>query len=249
MQDVRPPTTDMKLLLKETILLFINNFQSLLKIAFPLLLVTSIADFYAAQSNGNTIMTYGWWIVSLSAFCLLSSSLIIFLSQSIHNQNSSTKYCVIGGIIYVPYIFLIYIVIYGPFVVFAKLLWPIYKQENSLFFIIAVIFMAYVAIKTSFATYFIVLEEEKPIPAIKKSFHYTKGFVSNIMFATFCLASPISIMQITYEIFIKDIVFMKHLLTISGDVTFSFMFVLIHIVIFKIFYLRFTQYNQQINTA
>jgi len=241
----------MKVLLKESIMFFIDNIGDLLKVAFPFIALMAILDFYSSPTNEyGAVFRYILWFASIIVFCSLSSSLIIFLSQAIHNQTISPKDCIWSGLIYVPYILIVYLLIVGPYAAFIGLV-KYFGQPTLLtpFLIIFSVVMAYLGLKTSFTSYFIVLEEYKPIPAIQKSFFYTDGFVLKIIFASFCLGAPIGIARVIYSIWVKEFVVFKTFLIIGGDIFFSFMLLVIHIAVFKIFCLSFAKQNQITNIA
>lgn len=236
-----------KVILKETILLFINNFRSLIEIALPLSLAIAIVDYYSYEIERNTFLSYIYMLISTLIYFLLSSSLIIYLSQVIYDQEISPKTCIINGIIYVPYIFLVYLIIIAPPILFIKLLELVNQPELiNIIFLPAVIFFLYFVIKSAFSSYFIVLEENKPITAIKNSFRYTKGFITTLIFTSLCFAGPISITQNLYEQITEHLP-NKILLGSIGGICFNLLFITVHICMFKVFHTSFTYYNQQKN--
>lgn len=241
----------MKALLKESIMFFFENIGNLIKVALPFIAMIVILDFYSSPTNGySAVVRYILWFASIVVFCSLSASLNIFLSQGIYNQTISTKDCIFGGIIYVPYILIVYLIIVGPYAAFVGIVKYFDHPTilTSILIILSVV-VAYLGLKTSFTSYLIVLEEYKPIYAIQKSFFYTDGFILKIIFASFCLGAPIGIVKVIYSFLLKDFVLFKAVFIIGGDILFSFMLLVIQIAVFKIFCLSIAKQNQITNMA
>ncbi len=233
----------LKDLLIDTALSFSANFSQLLQLSLPLLLIISFADYFSVQSDQQTnLFAYLWWIISLITFCLLSSALIMFLSQVEYGQTISAKDSIISSIVYVPSIFFIYLLTFCFLIAMVKFMNLAGQSPLSALFFPTVIALVYAILKSSFAIYFIVLEDLTPLKAIIKSFRYTKGYISSIIVASFCFAIPIAIAQIFYKLLIKSLAVFNPLLSIGGEVFFSFLFILLHICIFKIFCISFSHY-------
>ena len=185
----------MKELIKNTVGFFVENINSILTISFPYLILRALINNYQYGHGGFS----GYFF---SALDLIVSSIfipifIIFLSKIYLKKEWKPKEITRQGILYSPYILIVNLIIFLPFALLSTIL----NYLNSFFslfsaLLITIIFVV-VSIKISFSNFLIVLENNKPLEAIRNSFVYTSDYIGKIIISALIFGIPILIFGIT----------------------------------------------------
>ncbi len=159
---------------------FRNNYRYIIELSAPFIILGFLSYFFSQepeQSNSTKI------IIGLFAyivgFSIYQCSLVLFLSQDYQNNIIPVKGNLLNSLVYTPHLLVIFIIIYSPFIIVASILF----NSKFLPFIAMPMVIAgiYISLKSSFAPFHLILEGEKPLRAIIRSFSQTNGRLGKII--------------------------------------------------------------------
>lgn len=173
---------------------FRNNYRYILELSAPFVLLGFLSYFFAQPAEQpNSIKIIIGLFAYVVGFSIYQCALVLFLSQDYQNNIAPVKENWLNSLIYTPSLLVTFVIIYSPFIVVALILF----SSKFLPFITMPMMIAgvYVSLKASFAPFHLILEGEKPLRAIIRSFSQTNGRLGKIIIILICFYAATSIVD------------------------------------------------------
>ncbi len=173
---------------------FRENYRYIIELSAPFIILGFLTYFFSQpteQPNSiKIIIGLFAYVVGLSIY---QCSLVLFLSQDYQNNIATVKGNLLNSLVYTPPLLVAFLIIYSPFIVVASILF----SSKFLPFITMPMLIAgvYISLKSSFAPFHLILEGEKPLRAIIRSFSQTKGRLGKIIVILICFYAVTSIVD------------------------------------------------------
>jgi len=239
----------MKILLKETISLYLNNLRLLILISLPFIIASSIVDQISTQPIVGKGIFLSLFLMLLNAFIFsaLTSTIIVCLSEVKYHKPISIKESFYGGIIHTPFLMFTYILLMAPLFIFWNLSAMVGRMMNidvSIIFPLSYAYY-YIILKASFAPYLIILDGKKPFSAIKMSFTYTNGFLLKLIIITSFFVIPITITKLSLSLLLTHYEQMKNIVDFGSDIIFGAISIVVHVAIFTVFCVSYSRIKER----
>ena len=167
--------------------------------------------------------------------------IIVFISLAIYNKSDSCKNIFIQGVLHAPYILIYLLVTVVPLLIISK----VFQYFHVLAILPISIVLIYIDIKMSFTNYLIVLENNKPIEAIKNSFKYTDKYIGKIILVFITIGIPLGVIDSILS-YINNNIFKSNFLTIfTIDVINNILFTIFYVSFFHVYYLSWIERNPE----
>ncbi len=233
----------MKNIIQDTLKLFATNISSIIQLALPFALLIALVE-RAYFLFENKLFTYTLLGLETIIYSVFLPAFILLLAQSWQNSRWTTKEYVLNGITYAPYLLIVYLIIYVPFYLTIKITSEL--NISGFIYAVATALFIYVSIKSSFTSYLIVLEEDKPIDSIKNSFKFTTGKAFKIIAALLIFGGPLAILKTILSVAVNQTPNSNFIFEICISVFFTIAYSIIHAGLFTIYCLDYFQRKKSI---
>lgn len=164
---------------------FRNNFRYIVELSAPFIILGGLSYFFSqpTEQPNSTKIIIGFigYLVGLSIY---QCSLVLFLSQDYQNSIAPVKENWRNSLVYAPLLLVTFIIISSPFIIVALMLFS--SNFLPLLMMPMAIIGIYVSLKSSFAPFHLILEGERPLMAIRRSFSQTNGRLGKIVVILIC---------------------------------------------------------------
>jgi hypothetical protein len=236
----------MKTLIHETFFLFTNNFKAIALLSLPFLFSSAlITQVQSIPTDKTSFILIGiiLSIINMAIFAAHVSVIIVFLSEAKYQNYLTYKESMLSGLLHTPMILASYFIVLAPILIF----WIVSTNIGRFFDVdVSIIFplslgYLYVVLRASFAPFFIILDEEKPINSIKKSFNFTKGFELKLFTLVLFFTIPIALINFGVNHLSKQLGNLAEIASFGSEILFGIISVIMQVAIFTVFCLSYSK--------
>ena len=214
----------MKNIIKDSVGFYRNHFRLIFSVFFPVylleILTTNIIEYSFLHVDGNLFLQSLYVLLTFVFHSIYTASLIILFGSIISGNYPPPLKCIQKGVVYLPIFIATEIMV--SFFTFAG-------------FILLIVPGIIIGIKLSLAQFYLVLLDETPINALKKSYKATEGFTSTIFYALLQVAIPIFLLRFIVEIIFSDLITPNPVISMIIDFIFGCITVIFPILLFRFF--------------
>jgi len=211
-------------IIKDSVGFYRNHFRLIFSVFFPVyifeLLTTNIIKYSFLSIDGNFFLQSLSVLLTFVFHSIYTASLIILFGSIISRNNPPPLKCIKKGIVYLPIFLATEIII--SFFTFAG-------------FILLIVPGIIIGIKLSLAQFYLVLLDETPINAVKKSYKATDGITSTMFYVILIVAIPIFLLRFIIEINFSALIQPNPVVSMIIDFIFGCITLIFPIILFRFF--------------
>ena len=213
-----------KLILTDSIYFFKRNIRQIATLCLPFLLAGALINHFFFSARGgeppdsNAVYLFSM-AVNLALYPIYTAALIHLMARQARNELPANTELVAAALQQ-----------YAPFLLLSLMAMALVWMGFLLFIIPGI----WVAVRLSFAEFFLVLEGTDPRTAMVKSFHATRRYFTPILAALALFALPVFILGLFISNAMAAIE-ANAVVEIAADTTISFLTLFMDVVLFRIF--------------
>ena len=183
----------LKLIITDAVQFFLNHLVQIASLCLPWLLATALVEYgiiYTGQdSQGEAPLFLVAWTFNLLIYPIYTGALIQLMARRARQETPTNKELTSAAIKVWQPLFMVHIMGSGL---------------TALGFMLLILPGVYLAVRLSFAEFFLVLEGVKPIEAIQKSFQATRPYFGVILILLIIFMTPLVLLTFVLSIVLQQ---------------------------------------------